>query len=50
MNLLNDISRCSNDKCPLKEKCKRWLDRFNGRVITNFQNNQMNGCENQIKM
>jgi hypothetical protein len=25
--LLNDICRCRDDSCPLREKCLRWLDR-----------------------
>lgn len=26
MTLLNDISRCSNERCEKKLKCKRYLD------------------------
>lgn len=28
--LHNDISRCCNDECPLRETCLRWLDLQHG--------------------
>ena len=28
MTLLNDTSRCSNERCEKKLKCKRYLDRL----------------------
>lgn len=44
-----DVSRCFNDKCPLKSNCLRYLDRWRGYVISDFK--PENGkCENQIKL
>lgn len=46
--LPKDISRCFNNKCPLKEECLRYLDRWNSLNISEFNVN--NGkCEYQIK-
>jgi len=34
MQLANDISRCTNDSCPLRNDCERWKQRDSGRVKT----------------
>lgn len=36
MKLPNDISRCINEKCSLKNNCLRFLDRSNGRSYSHF--------------
>ncbi|WP_173015274.1 hypothetical protein [Capnocytophaga felis] len=43
-----DVSRCFNDKCPLKSDCLRYLDRWHGDVISDFKP-EKDKCENQIK-
>jgi len=32
MTLANDIARCNDATCHLRETCARWVDRHDGRV------------------
>ncbi|AFR36268.1 hypothetical protein [Riemerella anatipestifer] len=48
MKLPNDISRCANNNCLLKEQCLRWLDtgdRFGPLSLFKPKNGK---CENLI--
>ena len=47
MTLPADISRCDNDECPLREKCRRWIERNKGRVVSHFEP-QGDECEQII--
>ena len=47
MTLPADISRCDNDECPLREKCRRWIERNTGRVVSHFEP-QGDECDRMI--
>ena len=36
MSIQNDISRCINEKCSLNKTCLRYIDRYNGRSYSHF--------------
>ncbi len=56
-NLPNDISRCTNDSCPLRNDCERYLQRDTGITkhpfapysIWNEQAEYIDECDMQIK-
>ena len=52
MILLNDISRCSNERCEKKLKCKRYLDRLHWETYSYADFNEVD-CgdfiENELK-
>lgn len=48
MKLPNDITRCANADCPLKENCLRWLDKVEGLVWYSDFKPENNKCGNQI--
>ena len=51
MFLPNDITRCINNKCPLKTNCKRYLIPTTGNICTISKFEYKNRiCENQIKI
>ncbi|GIM62134.1 hypothetical protein CAPN008_21840 [Capnocytophaga canis] len=50
MRLANDISRCINKDCPLKENCLRWLDKGKDLVWYADFKPENGKCENQIKL
>lgn len=48
--LPNDISRCMNKECPLKEKCLRYIDIPEGEVgLYSMFKPEGKNCINQIK-
>lgn len=47
--LPNDISRCINKDCPLKDNCLRWLDKGKGLVWFSEFKPENGICEHQIK-
>ena len=44
--LPKDYARCFNQRCENKIKCLRYLDRFNGNIRSDFNNNN---CQQIIK-
>ncbi|MBO4234068.1 hypothetical protein FO675_07100 [Riemerella anatipestifer] len=46
--LPNDISRCANKECPLKEQCLRWLDNGNGIVPLSLFKPKNGKCKHLI--
>ena len=46
--LPSDYARCSNEDCPSKDKCLRYLDRMSGDVFAVFCAGENERCEDFI--
>lgn len=44
MTLANDIARCNDATCHLRETCARWVDRHEGRVQAAFRRGLLPCC------
>jgi hypothetical protein len=44
-----DITKCDNEKCPLKEKCYRWTSKWDEyQAYSHFEPDKKGKCEYQL--
>lgn len=50
-HLPNDVSRCDNNKCPLRNECQRFIDNVGSEqvVVSHFEPEDNETCDNLIQ-